>query len=172
MRLLVIRHARAEKVKEFARTGASDDLRPLTADGEERMRRGAAGLRRLVETVDVLATSPLVRTRQTADIVAAALDVPEVIELDELRPGATPEALGEWLQDAGAEETFAVVGHETQLRELVGWLLTGKAEQVVEIKKGAAVMLDVRARGRRRTGPRSGTLLWSLTPRQLRSLAD
>lgn len=172
MNLLVIRHARASSVKEFAETGADDDLRPLTEDGRERMRLGAAGLHRLVEELDVIATSPLVRARETADIIAAEFDGPEVMELEELRPSAPPEAFVDWLQDAGAQETIAIVGHEMQLRELIGWLLTGKAEPIVKVKKGSAVMLEVRARGRRRRGPGSGTLLWSLAPRQLRMLGD
>lgn len=171
MQLLVVRHGRAESVKEFAKSGASDDLRPLTGDGQERMRVGAVGLHRIVEDLDVLATSPLVRARQTADILAAEFDAPEIIELEELRPHAPPDAFGEWIRDAGDAETIAIVGHDAQLRALIGWLLTGKAKPLVEVKKGAAVMLDVRARGRRLRGPGSATLLWSLSPRQLRMLS-
>jgi hypothetical protein len=40
----------------------------------------------------------------------------------------------------------------------------------VKIKKGAAVLLDVGPDRRRHAGWRSGRLLWSLTPRQLRTL--
>jgi phosphohistidine phosphatase len=171
MQLLVIRHARAESVKEFAKTGVSDDLRPLTGDGQERMRLGAIGLHRIVEELDVLASSPLVRARQTADIIAGEFDAPEIMELDELRPDGPPDAFAEWLEGAGEKETIAIVGHNMQLSELVGWLLTGKAEPFVRIRKGAAVMLKLRSRGRHR-GPRDGTLLWSLAPRQLRMLGD
>lgn len=72
MKLLVVRHGAAMDQEEFARTGQSDDLRPLTSDGEKEMRRVAAGLRAEIGALDVLASSPLVRARQTADIVAAA----------------------------------------------------------------------------------------------------
>jgi phosphohistidine phosphatase len=170
MQLLVIRHARSESVKEFAKTGASDDLRPLTDDGRERMRIGAAGLHRVVDAIDVLATSPLVRARETAEITGAEFDVASIVELEELRPEARPWEFVEWLQEAGSNETIAIIGHDMHLSELVGLLMTGMAEPVVKIKKGAAVMLDVRARGRRHAGLRSGRLLWSLTPRQLRLL--
>lgn len=171
MKLIVIRHGRAESAKAFAETGADDDLRPLTEDGRERMRRGAAGLHRLVERLDVLATSPLVRARQTAEIVAAEFGGPELTELDVLRPDRAPSELFEWLREAGSKETVAVVGHDTHLSEVVGWLLTGKTRRIVEIKKGAAVMLRVRAHGDRSRGPRRAKLLWSLAPRQLRALA-
>lgn len=170
MRLLVIRHGRAESAEEFAKTGASDDLRPLTEDGRERIRLGAAGLHRLVDDLDVLVSSPLLRGRQTAGLIAAEFGAPEVVELEELRPDAPPDAFVEWLQDAGAKETIALVGHQPNLSELVGWLLTGRREEVVKVKKGAAAMLELRTRGRRRRGPRSGTLLWSLTSKQLRML--
>lgn len=171
MRLLVIRHARAESVKEFAKTGVSDDLRPLTADGRERMRLGAAGLHRLVSQIDVLATSPLVRARETAEIVRAEFGGPALTELEALRPGERASDLVEWIQDAGRKETVAIVGHDMQLGGVVGLLMTGRAEPVVRIKKGAAVMLDVRAHGRGHAGLRSGLLLWSLTPKQLRMLS-
>lgn len=171
MHLLVIRHARAENAQDFAKTGAPDDLRPLTEEGRERMRAGLAGLRRMGTEIDVLATSPLVRARQTAEIVAVELDTPAIVELDQLRPDAPPHALGDWLRGAGQKETFAVVGHRPHLGELVGWLLTGRPKSIVEIKKGGAVMLEVRARGTRAPRPGKARLRWSLTPRQLRQLA-
>lgn len=169
MKLLVIRHARAESAKEFAKTGANDDLRPLTTDGRERMRLGAAGLHRLVDAIDLLATSPLVRARQTADIVAAEYDA-QIVEAAVLRPETPPDALGSWLKDAGARETVAVVGHNMLLSEFVGWLLTGEPEAIVEIKKGAAVLLVLRARNGPHGRPWHAQLLWSLSPQQLRML--
>ena len=42
MYLLVIRHAAAMDKEEFARTGRSDDERPLTAAGKNEMARVAA----------------------------------------------------------------------------------------------------------------------------------
>jgi len=170
MQLLVIRHARAESVKEFAKTGKDDDLRPLTADGRERMRLGAAGLHRLVDEIDLLASSPLLRARQTADILAEEFGAPDVVELDQLRPQTPPADFIEWVRDAGARETVAIVGHEAQLTGLVGWLLTGSPDPIVEIRKGAAVMLEVGAPRPGRGRPYGARLLWALTPRQLRML--
>ena len=56
MKLLVVRHGAAMDQEEFARTGESDDLRPLTAEGMAEMKAVAIGLRAEVETLDVLAT--------------------------------------------------------------------------------------------------------------------
>jgi len=169
MQLLVIRHARAQSVKEYAKTGQSDDLRPLTDEGRERMRSVAAGLHRLVSDLDVLATSPLVRTRQTAEIVAAEFGLTAFAELDALRPESEPGAFVEWAREAGARETIAVVGHDAHLRALVGCVLTGHPVSIVKIRKGGAVMLEVDAGGGRWGG--DGKLLWSLMPRHLRMLA-
>src|SRR5688500_1782101 len=102
MKLLIIRHARAEDADAFAQSGKHDDLRPLTADGIARMRVGAAGLRGIVEAIDVLASSPLVRARQTADIIAEEFGGIAVTEIDALRSEAHPRELAEWLKDAGA----------------------------------------------------------------------
>ena len=97
-------------------------------------------------------------------------DKPEVMEIEELRPTMPPAAFVEWIQDAGAKETMAIVGHDPLLSELVGLLLSGRPDSIVKIKKGAAVMLELDAGGKSRRGPGDARLLWSLTPRQLRML--
>ena len=166
MQLLIIRHAIAEDRVEFARKGTDDDARPLTAKGIERMRQGALGLQRVVDRVDVLATSPLRRARQTADIVQDALKAPKPMVTDALAPGHGPEAVAAWLDPLPSDATVAVVGHEPDLSELVGWLLSGQARSLVALKKGAACLLDVAGP----PGPGSAALLWLLTPKQLRTL--
>jgi len=60
----------------------------------------------------------------------------------------------------------AVVGHEPYLAFLAGWLLTGRHESFVELKKGGACLLefdDPPAAG-------NATLVWSIAPAQLRTL--
>src|SRR5438552_8227849 len=69
MRVLLIRHAQA--VPQGTR-GLSDAERPLTSDGERRFAAAARGIARLVPTPNALLTSPLVRARQTAALLAAA----------------------------------------------------------------------------------------------------
>ena len=72
MYLLVIRHGAAMEKEEFARTGRSDDERPLTPAGKKEMARVARRLRGLIPKLDALTPSPLVRARETAAIVARA----------------------------------------------------------------------------------------------------
>jgi phosphohistidine phosphatase len=167
MRLLVIRHAVAEERDAFAATGAPDTQRPLTDDGRKKMRNGVRGLKEVVSRIDVLATSPLLRAAQTAEIVAKAYggDL-RTITVDELSPERRPDELLGWLRTHKLGDTVAVVGHEPHLGFLVGWLLTGRNDSFVDFKKGGAVLLEF-------DDPPSGgnaVLAWALPPRILRAL--
>ena len=165
MRLLVVRHAAAEDKDEFARTGQSDDLRPLTAEGTRDMREVARGLREVVPAIDVLATSPLVRAIETAGIVGRAYDrAHEVVEA--LRPEAPYEDLAGWARRYRGREVVAIVGHEPHLSGLVSWLLAGSKESFLDLKKGAACLLEIE--GQPAAG--SALLLWSMPPKHLRAI--
>lgn len=164
MKLLVVRHGVAMDRDEFAQTGESDDLRPLTDEGKSGMKSIAKGLRAEVEDLDVLATSPLVRARETADIIADAygIDVPEIAR--SLMPGASFDEFEKWCSGLGEKKVVAVVGHEPHLSTLVTWLLTGGKESRIRLKKGGACLLEFESQPERD----SGTLNWLFTPRQLK----
>ena len=166
MNVLVIRHAIAEDRRRFAKTGQDDGLRPLTARGRRRMVEGVSGLRRAVPEIHVLATSPLTRAAQTAELVADKYRGVKAVELPQLAPDKPVRGVLRWLQDQRFDATVALVGHEPQLGVFASWMLTGLEESFVELKKGAACMLSldeyVKA-GR-------ATLVWSLKPSQLRRL--
>ncbi len=166
MDLLVIRHAIAEEREDFARTGKPDALRPLTDRGRRRMRRGARGLRRLVDRLDVLATSPLTRATQTAEIVASQYPSAAQETLHELEPEALPDTLLPFLQAQGQESAVAVVGHEPHLSTVVSWLLSGRTHSFVTLAKGGAVLL----RFEDAPAPGGAALVWALAPGQLRKL--
>jgi phosphohistidine phosphatase len=163
VKLLVVRHAVAMEKEEFALTGQSDDLRPLTTEGIEEMERVAAGLRAEVKKLDVLATSPLERARQTAAIVATAYQIGPTEVTDSLVPGASLESFEEWCASLGDRKTIAVVGHEPHLSRLVTWLMTGTPESAIRLRKAGACLLEFESEVRRD----SGELNWLLTPRQL-----
>ena len=167
MQLLVVRHAIAEDREEFARTGADDSLRPLTPEGRRRMRRAARGLRRLVPRLGLLASSPLTRAAQTAQVLADVYGGAETATFPELEPGAHPGALVDRLRALDADpDPVAVVGHEPDLGALVAWLVTGHGRSFMELKKGAACLLEFE------DAPEAGAgqLLWAVTPGQLRRL--
>lgn len=173
MNLLVIRHAIAEDKQKFAATGRKDDLRPLTDEGRSKMRKVALGLRTVVGKIERLASSPLVRARETADIVAPELGVARVEIVDALRPDRPYEELLEWLRGVALpndddDRVVGIVGHEPRLSGFVTWLMTGGDESRIELKKGAACLL----RFDRPPEEGQAILRWSLTPSQLRELGD
>jgi phosphohistidine phosphatase len=166
MELLVIRHAIAEDRDAFAATGKDDSQRPLTKRGERKMQGVAAGLVRLVGTLDAIGSSPLVRAQQTARIVADAYGSVPVSTVDALTPESDPSAFLGWLTQQPPAQAIAIVGHEPDLGALVTWLMTGQSESRVALRKGGACLIDLPDR----PAAGGGTLLWALTPSQLRAV--
>jgi len=167
MQLLLIRHAIAEDRDVWAGTGNSDDERPLTDEGRGKMALNAKGIRSAVETIDLLVTSPLVRARQTAQIVADAFKLTRLETTKTLAPDAALADFVEWLEKHGDMRVVAAVGHEPHLSTLATWLLTGVEESRVELKKGAACLIDFG----KEPVLAGGRLRWSIAPAQLRDLA-
>lgn len=163
MDLLVVRHAIAVEPEEF---DGHDEERPLTKEGRVRMARAAEGLRTLISAVDVLVTSPLLRARQTADIVGKTIVPGQVTTTDTLCPNSDPVAFSNWLSAIGARR-IAAIGHEPHLGRLVTWLLCGDATSRIQLKKGGACLLEIPSM----PGPGSATLMWALRPAHLRQLA-
>lgn len=167
MHLLVIRHAIAVEREDFARTGKDDRLRPLTDEGRKRMKLAARGLRRLVPQIDLLATSPLSRAAQTGAILDSVYGGLHEVEIDELTPDTAPMDFLRWLRQQKAD-CVAVVGHEPGLSLILSWLLTGSERRIFSFRKGGACLLEFPGD----LGAGTATLLWALTPAQLRDLAD
>jgi phosphohistidine phosphatase len=169
MELLVIRHGVAEERETFDATGQDDSLRPLTKEGRWKMERVAKGLRRLLPSVSLIATSPFTRALQTAKIVADAYGNVELEHLDALMPDGKPRAFMAWLRQRESDDRVAVVGHEPHLGSLVSFMLTGEAvEGRIVFRKGGACLLEFDDR------PRMGKarLIWSLPPSVLRRVTE
>lgn len=149
--------------------GVIDDAsRPLTPQGGRRMHRAAAGLAHLRIRPAEIWTSPLLRARQTADLLGEALDLStRIVTMPCLEPGSRPEAVLQQLITRPDLPGVALVGHEPLLGELATFLLTGLAAGSIRFKKGGAACIEVEDV---RT-PVRGRLLWLLTPGQLRGLA-
>jgi phosphohistidine phosphatase len=160
--LYLIRHGLAEARGE---AWPDDAKRPLTEQGMARLRRSARALVRLGVSIDVVLSSPLVRARQTAEIVAAAFAPrPAVVNVEALAPEGAFAALMAELEKHSRRSRIAIVGHEPGIGELAARLLG--IRHPVEFKKGAVCRIDVDALPPR--GP--GALRWFLTPKVLRSL--
>lgn len=168
MQILIVRHAIAEDRLTFAATGKSDGQRPLTTKGIGRMQQATRGLKRILPSIQFLAHSPLTRALQTADLLAKSYPDAQRQALDALAPGPAPERVIEQLPPLAGDATIALVGHEPNLSELIGWLTTATGNSFVELKKGAACLLQTQG------APAAGNarILWCLAPRQLRQLNE
>ncbi len=164
MQILIIRHAKAGQRGLLGFIGKKDAARPLTDAGRKDMRKAAKGLQSLVPEIDVLATSPLARARETADIVSKKYDDTPVTELALLAPGGSKEDVLAWLREQKPTATVALVGHEPDLGMLASWLLAGGKESFVTLKKGAACLIEMSET----PTPGCGRLEWLLPSAALR----
>lgn len=156
-RLYVVRHA----VAEDPGPGIDDHARRLTGKGRKRFARMVRRLARVGLEIDAIATSPLVRCRETAEILAAELGGrPRIELLDALAPSSDWQAVVEWTVDQDAARV-AWVGHAPCVGRLVS-LSIGDGSAAIRMQKGAvaAVSLD--------DGPgQPGELDWLVTPELL-----
>lgn len=160
--LYLIRHGVAEARGE---AWPDDTKRPLTSQGTSRLKKEARGLARLGVQFDVVLTSPLVRTRQTAEVIATGFDPrPPIVNTDGLAPGGQYPVLLADLEKQARRARIALVGHEPGLGELASHL--AGLRRPLEFKKGAVCRIDVDA-----LPPGApGSLRWFVTPKMLRTL--
>lgn len=168
MDILLIRHAPAEDRDVFAQTGAPDELRPLTARGIERMQHAARGLMTLALPIERLISSPLLRARQTAELLAPSLEIRQIDIEPVLSPESPTAAAIDWLRKQPRVDALALVGHEPNLGELLESLLHDRALGNTPFKKGGAALL----RFNEGIAAGQGQLIWFLSPGILRALAD
>jgi len=160
--LYLVRHAiAAERGPKFP----DDNLRPLTKEGIAKMRTAARGFADLDPEIGAVISSPLVRARQTAEILLAELDPAPVHELlEELSPGYSPADLADALGRYEKQRVVALVGHEPDLGTFAAWLIG--AHKAIPFKKGGIACFEVSEF----PPDRHSTLLWAATPRMLRGL--
>lgn len=164
MDLLLLRHGIAEEPSQFR---GEDSERPLTSEGMHRMQLEARAMRRLLDRNLFIASSPFVRARETARIVAAEFPQAPFIELSELAMGGSvTRVLGE-VAKFKEHSQMLLVGHEPELVEIIN-RLTGIRAGAVQLKKGALVCLRILG-----FEPRvQAVLTWHLAPTHLIALAE
>jgi phosphohistidine phosphatase len=161
--LLLLRHA----IAEDGGRGGDDAARRLTGEGKRKLREVVAGMRALELAVDVVLTSPLVRARETAQIVAEAYDLPEPEIVRALAPGGGPDAVLTALGGYAASTALVLVGHQPDLGELASTLLAGTPGLVpLPFKKAGLAAITVASHPPRG----AGHLEFFLKPGQLRRI--
>jgi phosphohistidine phosphatase len=164
MNLFLLRHGVAVERDELDYAG--DAARPLTPKGKRQLRAVAAALRAMGLCFDVILPSPLVRARQTTEIIAAELKSQKrLVFADELKPGGDAKKLVQKI--AGLKKVpgnVLLVGHEPDFSELISLLVTGSHGGGFALKKGGLAKLEVE---KLRAG-KCATLAWLLTPAQMK----
>lgn len=163
--LFILRHAIAEERSPSLPGG--DSQRRLTNEGARKMCRIAKGMKALDLKFDLILSSPYLRAKETAEIVAKAYSKTKLLKLTPLlAPDGNPRDLIEELMRVhpGCKRVL-LVGHEPYLSSLVSLLLSGSTSLSITLKKGGLCGLTV---SKLHYG-RCATLEWLMTPGQLRS---
>ncbi len=167
MILYILRHAVAV---EPGRPAYEDDSqRPLSGKGIAKMEQIAAGLRRMDVEFDLIFTSPYLRARQTAEILAKPYSLQDKLIVT---PALLPEApagqiVAEINESYDRLESLILVGHEPFLSNLTSMLISGDPTLDIVLKKGGLCRLYID----QLLYDRCATLEWLLLPSQIANLA-
>ena len=165
MNLYILRHGIA--VERGTRGFENDADRPLTLKGEERMKSIAHAMKAMEVTFDLVLSSPYVRARHTAEIVADEFKARNILQNSEhLACEGDPK---KFVADVIRLKpgNVLVSGHEPYLSELISMLVFGESSGSVQMKKGGLCKLSTETLKH----GRCATLEWLLTPRQMLLLA-
>lgn len=151
--LYLLRHAHAG---DAATWDGPDAARPLSPKGERQSERLGRFLASAGFRPDAIVASPRTRALQTAEIVAAALDMEVRIDA-RLGEALDLVALEAILTDAGDPSRPVLVGHDPDFSELLESIAGARQ---LPMRKGALARLDAL----RPLSPGSGTLRWLVPP--------
>jgi phosphohistidine phosphatase len=152
VRITLIRHG------EAGDDAPRDELRSLTLRGRAAVARVGRALRRRGGDFTLVASSPLVRALQTAEIVAAAVGYGGRLVVSEtLVPEGPVSRVMAWLATLEGEDSVALVAHEPILSSLAGALVG--VDRFPSLRKAEALRL------RLPDGPaHPGELRWRIDP--------
>jgi phosphohistidine phosphatase len=159
MKVYLLRHAEAEP-------GADDAARRLTSDGHDQARLVGRFLRRAGIELDAVFSSPLVRARQTAQIVLESGPRGKDIRVqftDLLLNEATEGEFQRWLGRWAVRRGVLLVGHAPSLPAHARALLGFQAPEALHLPKAGLLCVDTQT-GRR------GALKFLVTPKLLRAM--
>jgi phosphohistidine phosphatase len=141
-----------------------DEKRGLDKDGIEQCGYIGRALASLGVGVEVIVSSPLKRATQTASLVGNEMGHEGKLVIENgLRPQASFADFQKMLEKYARQDSVLLVGHNPNLREFLGRVISDSGcEAVVDLKKGAVAKVEMRRN--------TGSLSWCITPRILRTL--
>jgi phosphohistidine phosphatase len=147
--IYLLRHADAGDPTTFR---GDDAQRPLSDKGRRQASSMGRFLNRRGFHPDVIVSSPKMRARQTAELVAAALDTP--VALDERLGGPLDlDGLSEVVAAAAGKRKVLLVGHDPEFSDLAAELVGASG---LPLKKGALARIDTALP----LEPNGGVLRW------------
>jgi phosphohistidine phosphatase len=161
MFLYFLRHASAGQPLSSAK---KDERRGLDKDGIQQCGYIGRALAALGVQVEIIVSSPLKRSSQTAALVGNEMGHEGKLVMDNaLRPEANFSDFQKMLEKYARQDSMIVVGHNPNLSEFLGRVISDNGcEAVIDLKKGAVAKVEMRRN--------SGSLSWCVTPRILRTL--
>jgi phosphohistidine phosphatase len=141
MNLYLMRHANAGLRRDNA---ALDDKRSLVKEGKDQCMLMARMLSALKVQVDVIVSSPLKRSLQTAQFVGTELGYEGTVEISPaLGPDADYADFMEMLSKYADREGVLVVGHNPNVFRFLGRLITGNGGAAIRMRKGSVARIDM-----------------------------
>ena len=165
MDLFILRHGEAGRRSATIR---DDSKRILTTEGEKEIKDISKGVQDLGIEFDYIFTSPLLRARQTAELVSKIVTSKNQIkELEELKPEGNKLQLYNKLSNLKQDSVVLIVGHEPYLSELLGNAISNGTCKI-DLKKAGLARIRVTT-----ILPKlNGELRWLLTPKHLKRIAQ
>jgi phosphohistidine phosphatase len=139
--ILLIRHGIALDREKAMQQKITDRERDLTDDGARKTRQAFDGLTKLIESIDLILTSPYNRAAQTATILAKRFPGAKVQNESILQPGGDPTAIADWLGTKAGPNIIALVGHEPGLSQLASVLLLKQPASFIRLKKAGVIII-------------------------------
>ena len=137
MLLHLLRHAEAEPYQ------ADDCSRGLTEKGSKQARRVGCFMKEQCIRPEVILTSPVLRARQTAEIVAKLLGKTTLTEIPWAACGMTPDVALAELSGFSKLDSVMIVGHEPDFSSLIASLIGVSRSESIEVAKASLVGVNL-----------------------------
>lgn len=171
--ILVLRHAKSDWNASYR----DDFERPLAGRGRKDAPRIGEVLALLKIVPDLILSSPAVRARQTAELVAEGCGYGGKIRWEEsFYVGGSPDLIAALRGLPGSVECPLLIGHNPTLETFVAALLSVVNGDepvegvVIRIPTGGLVCVDLNVTEWANVVPGSGVLRWFLTPNIVKAL--
>jgi phosphohistidine phosphatase len=141
MILYLMRHANAGTFRE---NPALDSKRGLVKEGKEQCMLMARVLNALKAPIDLIVSSPLKRAMQTAQLVGTELGYEAKVEISPaLGLGASYADFQNLLVKYSDREGILVVGHNPNMFQFLGRLITGNGGASIRMRKASIARVDL-----------------------------